>query len=105
MSTFVINPAREVVSRDKDIEDQILSNLILAENEDPASELPPAPPVPHQAAIDALEQYLLYSLQSDRNTSELEELLQRERRRIEVHVRQEKAPKTQRRITGFLQLP
>ena len=43
----------------------------MAENEDPVSEPPPALPVPYQAAIDALETLLLYSLQSDRNTSDV----------------------------------
>ena len=72
--------------------------LTPAESEDPASEPPPVPSVPHQATIDALET-LLYSLRSDRNTSQLEEKLQRERRRIEGY---EKAKQTQRRITKFL---
>ena len=63
-----INPASEVVDDgDEDIENQIINNFTPAENEDPASEPPPVPSVPHQATIDALET-LLYSPQSDRNT-------------------------------------
>ena len=56
----------------------------------------------HQVAIDALETLLLYCLQSDTNTSQLEEMFQRERRRVEGYVYREKAKQTQRRITEFL---
>ena len=67
-STF-INPASEVIDdRDADIEDRIINTFTPAEEEDPASERPPAPRVSHQAAIDALETLLLYCLQSDTNT-------------------------------------
>jgi len=52
---------------DGDIGDRIVNNFIPTGNEDPAA--PPAPPVPHQAAIDTRETLLLNSLYSDRNTS------------------------------------
>ena len=69
---------------DEDIENRIITNFMPAEAEGPGSGPPPAPLVPHRAAIDALETLLLYSLRSsDRNTSEWEGRLQQERRRIE----------------------
>ena len=101
-STF-INPASELVDDgDAGIEDRIINTFTPAEEEDPASEPPTAPRVPHQTAIDALETLLLYCLQCDRNTGQLEEMLQRERCRIEAYVYSEKAKLTQRRITEYL---
>ena len=95
----MFNPASEVVDDwDEDIEDHIIITYAPAENEDPASEPPPAHWVHHQAAIDALETLLLYSLQTDRSTRQLEEMLQREKRWIEGYLHQEKAKQTQRTI-------
>ena len=51
MNSTFINPTAEVVDGDDDIEGVIIN----MEEEDPSCEPPPAPRVPHQAAIDALE--------------------------------------------------
>ena len=103
LNTAFINPASEVIDDgEDDIEDRIINTFTRAERGDPISEPPPAPPVSHQTAIDALETLLLYSLQSNGNTRQLEELLQRERCRIEGYLHQEKGKQTQRRITEFL---
>ena len=86
------NLASEVIDDgEDDIEDRIINTFTPAENEDPISKPPPAPPVSHQTA---LETPLLYSLQSDGNTSQLEELLQRESRRIEGYLHREKGKQT-----------
>jgi len=55
-----------------------------------------------QAAIDALETLLHYCLQADTNTGQLDEILQRDRRRVKGYVYREKAKQTQGRITEFL---
>ena len=100
--TFINPPCEVVDDGDEDIEDRIINTFAPVEDEDPATEPPPTPPVPHQEAVDALEKLLLYYLQTDRNTRPLEEMMQREKRRIEGYLYEEKGKKTQRRITDFL---
>ena len=63
LNSTYINPASDVVDGgNTDIEDRIINSFTPAEEEDPASEPPPAPRVSHQAVIDDLETLLLYSL-------------------------------------------
>ena len=56
-----------------------MNTYVLAENEDSASEPPPALPVHYQATIGDLETCLLHSLYTDRSMRQLEGMLQKEK--------------------------
>ena len=101
-NSVFINPASDVIDGGEDDRRSNHQYLTPADNEGPICEPPPAPPVSHPTTIDNLETLLLYFLQSDGSTSQLEELLQRERRRSEGYLHREKGTQTQRRITEFL---
>ena len=98
------NPTSKVIDGDEDIEYRILvtSSPLRTQIRHPSHLLD------HQFFTKQLlmhwkhTKYLLYSLQSDQDTNELQELLQREECQLEGYLRQEKSAKTQRRITRFL---
>jgi len=106
LRTQFIYPATETVEDPvSDIEDRILAAYLPNEADEPEAEPLPVTPLEALAHIEGL---LFFSLQAEPtpNINELlEEVLKREKKRIETVVIQRRRQHIQRRITDFLGPP
>jgi len=102
-----INPATKTVEDPvTDIENGILAAYLPNEADEPEAECTVPPPVTPYEALAHIEGLLLFSLQAEptANINELQEVLKREKKRIETLEIQRRVQHIQRRITDFLGL-
>ncbi|KAF8422938.1 hypothetical protein EV426DRAFT_717867 [Tirmania nivea] len=101
-----ISPPTEVVEDPiTDIENALLATYLPTEAYEPETEAPePPPPVTRCAALSYMERLLLFSLQGEplTNTTALQDVLKREKKRIEILEMERRRQHVQRRITDFL---
>ena len=102
---FISPPTEIVEDPTSDIENAILATYLPSQANEPETEAPLPPPLvtPH-AALSYLKGLLLYSLQGDQapNTIELQDVLKREKKRIELLEVERRRQHIQHRITDFL---
>ena len=102
---FISPPTEVVEDPTSDIENAILATYLPSQANEPETEASPPPPLvtPH-AALSYIEGLLLFSLQSDPtpNTTELQDALKHEKKRIELLEVERRRQNVQRRITDFL---
>ncbi|RPB18880.1 hypothetical protein L211DRAFT_853692 [Terfezia boudieri ATCC MYA-4762] len=110
LRTQFIDPSTKIVEDPaSDIENEILATYLPNKANEPEAATPLAlpPPVTPQAALTHIEGLLLLPLQAEptANIRDLQDILQRERKRIETLEIQRRRLHVQRRITDFLVPP
>jgi len=100
-----IDPATETVEDTvSDIENGILAAYLPNEANEPEAECSVSPPVTPHEALAHIEGLLLFSLQAEptANINQLQEVLMREKKRIETLEIQRRVQHIQHKITDFL---
>ena len=89
------------------VENRVLAAYLPNEADEAEVECPVPPPVTSHEALTHIEGLLLFSLQAEptANTNELQEMLKRDKKRIETLEIQRRLQHIQRRITDFLGPP
>ena len=105
MQSQFIDPLNDIVQDPiSDIKDVLLAIYLPSAATEPKPEVPPPPAVTPSAALAHLEGLLLFSLPGEppANIMKLQDVLKREKKRIETLEIQPRTHHVQRRIADFL---